>query len=92
VEEAITLFEEVVEVQKVTLKLEHPHRLASLHELARAYFKIGRVEEEISLFEEVAHFDQMMLKPEDPNRQWLENLLAEALRRRDQAQQDTPRA
>lgn len=50
--EAITLLEEVVEIQKYKPP-EHSQRLASQHSLAMTYLRNGQVKEAISLLEEV---------------------------------------
>jgi tetratricopeptide (TPR) repeat protein len=78
VKEAVSLLEEVVKIQEQTLAAEHPHRLASQHELAAAYQANGQVKEAVSLLEEVVKIEEQILAAEHPHRLASQHELARA--------------
>jgi hypothetical protein len=49
VKEAVALLEQVVEIRKTILALDHPDLLASQYELAIAYRANGHVEEVVNI-------------------------------------------
>lgn len=49
VKEAVALLEQVVEIRKTILALDHPDLLASQYELAIAYRANGQVEEVVNI-------------------------------------------
>jgi len=57
---------------------EHPHRLASQHELARAYMGNGQHRRAAELLEEVVEIEKTTLDPEHPDRLASQHTLAEA--------------
>ncbi|KIW10804.1 hypothetical protein PV08_10103 [Exophiala spinifera] len=63
-------------VEEQTLKKDHPHRLASQHELASAYLENGQVEEAAPLLEQVVTISKQTHGEDHPDRLTLEHLLS----------------
>ncbi|KPM40541.1 hypothetical protein AK830_g6022 [Neonectria ditissima] len=53
IEETVKVLGKVVEMREATLPEDHPNRLASQHELARAYHNNGQVREAIKLLQHI---------------------------------------
>jgi hypothetical protein len=64
----VALLEQVVEVEEKTLAAEHPDRLASQHELARAYRADGQVHKAVALLEHVVSIKGRTLREDHPSR------------------------
>ncbi|KAF6788721.1 phosphorylase superfamily protein, partial [Colletotrichum musicola] len=77
-QEAIKLLEHVVEVREETLDEGHPSRLASQHNLAKAYQADGRVKEVIKLLEHVVEVRENTLDEGHPSRLASQHNLATA--------------
>jgi hypothetical protein len=72
----VRLLEYVVKIEEQTLAENHPDRLASQHELARAYFVSNRVDKAIALMEDVVEVKQKALSEDHPSRIASQNELA----------------
>jgi hypothetical protein len=68
----------VVAVQETTLDKEHPSRLSSQHELARAYQADGQIGEAVKLLKHVVAVEEKTLDKEHPNRLSSQHELARA--------------
>ncbi|KNB16589.1 hypothetical protein FOXG_14414 [Fusarium oxysporum f. sp. lycopersici 4287] len=75
VTEAVEMLEHVVAVEETTLAENHPSRLASQHELARAYKANGQVEEAVKLLKHVVVVRETTLAQNHPDRLVSEELL-----------------
>jgi hypothetical protein len=75
---AITLLEQVVQIQATTLAEDHPDQLASQHELARAYEANGQVKEALTLLEQVVQIQATTLAEDHPSRLASQHALAVA--------------
>lgn len=62
------LLTEVVRIERVKLKEDDGHRLASLYELARAHLQAEQANEAIELLTGVVRIERVKLKEDDPNR------------------------
>ncbi|KAJ5090083.1 hypothetical protein N7532_008767 [Penicillium argentinense] len=76
--EAVSLFQDVVAVRNRTLHEGHPSRLASQHELARAYESNGQIKQAVELLEHVVTVHERTLDEEHPNRLASQHILARA--------------
>ena len=76
IREAVSLLEQVVTIREQTLAEDHPDRLASQHELARAYQANGQVKEAISLLEQVVTIKEQTLAEDHPHRLASQQVLA----------------
>lgn len=85
--QAIDIFEHVLHIREEKLAADHPDRLASQHELARAYLEDGRMAEAINSFEYVVrmksklranHRERLISQHELARAYWLDQRLAEA--------------
>jgi len=76
--QAAELLEGVVEIRKTTLDPEHLDRLASQHEVARAYMGNGQHRRAAELLEEVVEIQKTTLDPEHPSRLASQHELARA--------------
>ncbi|KAF2647497.1 hypothetical protein K491DRAFT_549286, partial [Lophiostoma macrostomum CBS 122681] len=65
---AVELLEHVVAVREQVLAEEHPDRLASQHELARAYQADGQVKQAVELLEHVVAVKEQTLRDDHPSR------------------------
>lgn len=70
------LLEHVLAVGGQTLCEEHPDRLASEHELARAYQTDGQIKRALELLENVIDIEEKTLVEEHPNRLASQHILA----------------
>jgi len=61
VKEAVSLLEQVVKIREQILGEDHPDRLASQYELARAYEANGQVKEAVSLLKQVVKIREQTL-------------------------------
>ena len=68
IKEAVVVLKEVVRIKTQTLAEDHPSRLASQHELARAYKANGQVKEAVVLLEEVVGIEAQTLAEDHPSR------------------------
>jgi hypothetical protein len=66
-QDALELLEGVATARKGTLGEEHPHTLASMHNLATCYGGVGRREEALLLLEKVVAASKRMLGEEHPH-------------------------
>ena len=91
-EEAITLFEQVLTDRIRVQGEEHPDTLASRNNLAGAYHAAGRLEEAITLFEQVTKDCARILGEDHPLTKTVRENLGEARRelaqREESAQED----
>ncbi|RKK91207.1 hypothetical protein BFJ68_g16260 [Fusarium oxysporum] len=78
VAEAVELLKHVVAVEEATLAENHPSRLASQHELARAYRANGQIEEAVELLEHVVATRETTLAENHPSRLASQHALAGA--------------
>ncbi|MCJ1449247.1 MAG: hypothetical protein MMC23_009767 [Stictis urceolatum] len=76
---AVELLEQVVRIQEMTLTENHPNRLASQHELARAYQANGQIKKVVELLEQVVRIEETTLTENHPSRLAPNNLLAYGL-------------
>ena len=76
--EAVDLLKHVVKVPETMLAENHPDRLASQHELARAYQANGQVKEAVDLLEYVVKVEETMLAENHPDRLASQHVLAGA--------------
>ncbi|OBS15859.1 hypothetical protein FPOA_12045 [Fusarium poae] len=76
--EAVDLLEYVVGVWETTLADKHPSRLASQHELARAYQANGQIKEAVKLLEHVVAIKETTLAESHPSRLASQHALARA--------------
>ncbi|KAH7304605.1 P-loop containing nucleoside triphosphate hydrolase protein [Stachybotrys elegans] len=74
--EAVELLQHVVKVQETTLAENHPSRLASQHELARAYQANGQVKEAVELLQHVVKVQETILAENHPDRLASQHALA----------------
>jgi tetratricopeptide (TPR) repeat protein len=77
---ALPLFEETLRLRKARLGPEHPHTLASMHNLATAYLEAGKLELALPLFEQTLQLTKARLGPEHPDTLTSMCSLAEAYR------------
>jgi len=75
---AIEVFERVAEVREITLDEKHPDRLATQHELGRAYLADGQTKKAIEVFEKVAEVDGITLDEKHPDRLTTQHELSRA--------------
>jgi len=75
VAEAVALLEQVVKIYETTQPETHLDRLASQHELARAYQVNGQVAEAVALLEQVVKIKRLKLPLSYPSRVVSENAL-----------------
>jgi tetratricopeptide (TPR) repeat protein len=75
---AVALLEHVIKVRKTTLAETHPDRLASQHELARAYKAHGQIKEAIELLEHTVKVQKTTLAEPHPNQLHSQHELAGA--------------
>lgn len=68
VKEAVSLLEQVVEMEEQTLSEDHPDRLASQHALAGAYQANGQIKEAVSLLKQVVEIREQTLSEDHPSR------------------------
>ncbi|OCL03456.1 TPR-like protein, partial [Glonium stellatum] len=66
-DEAIRILEEIVEICQATSSPEHPNRLSSQSELARAYAGIGQHKKAVEILEEVVRIRRTVLSLEHPD-------------------------
>ncbi|KAM5361080.1 hypothetical protein ACJA88_014599 [Fusarium oxysporum] len=78
VAEAVELLKHVVAVEEATLAENHPSRLASQHELARAYRANGQIEEAVELLEYVVAIQETTMAENHPSRLASQHALARA--------------
>ncbi|KAJ0130815.1 Uncharacterized protein HZ326_26083 [Fusarium oxysporum f. sp. albedinis] len=78
VTEAVAMFKDVVATRETTLAENHPDRLASQHELARAYQANGQIEEAVKLLEHVVATRETTLAEDHPDRLASQHALARA--------------
>ncbi|RKK87424.1 hypothetical protein BFJ68_g17050 [Fusarium oxysporum] len=78
VTEAVKLLEHVVAIRGKTLAESHPDRLASQHELARAYQANGQITEAVKLLEHVVAISEKTLAESHPSRLASQHALAGA--------------
>jgi hypothetical protein len=64
----VELLKHVVAVRERTLDEEHPDRLASQHELARAYQSNGQIKKAMELLEHVVAVQERTLDEDHPDR------------------------
>ncbi|KAG4440379.1 hypothetical protein IFR05_004119 [Cadophora sp. M221] len=76
--EAVALLEQVVRIRETMLAETHPDRLASQHELARAYQANGQVGEAVALLEQVVRIRETTLAETHPARLASQHELARA--------------
>jgi hypothetical protein len=62
------MLENVVATQENLLAEDHPSRLASQHELARAYEAYGQVGKAVELLEHVVAIREKVLREDHPSR------------------------
>ncbi|KAI4264737.1 MAG: hypothetical protein L6R42_000169 [Xanthoria sp. 1 TBL-2021] len=67
-QKAVSLLEQVVQTRVQISAKDEPYRLASQHQLARAYQGNGQVEKAISLLEQVVQIEEQILAKDHPNR------------------------
>ncbi|KAI5456159.1 hypothetical protein BGZ63DRAFT_96455 [Mariannaea sp. PMI_226] len=67
-QEAVELLEHVVAIEEEALAEDHPDRLASQHELARAYQANGQIKEAVELLEHVVAIQKEALAEDHPSR------------------------
>ncbi|KAM3088918.1 hypothetical protein ACMFMG_000539 [Clarireedia jacksonii] len=73
---AVALLEYIVKIRETTLAEDHPHRLASQHELAIAYQANGQVKEAVILLEQVVKIEETTLVEDHPSRLASQHVLA----------------
>ncbi|KAG7402728.1 Nephrocystin-3 [Fusarium oxysporum f. sp. rapae] len=78
VTEAVELLEHVVAIRKKTLAENHPDRLASQHELARAYEANGQIKEAVKLLEHVVAIQEKTFAENHLSRLASQHVLARA--------------
>ncbi|KAF2803835.1 uncharacterized protein BDZ99DRAFT_546416 [Mytilinidion resinicola] len=76
-ERAVKLLEQIVKIEE-TLAEDHPDRLASQHELARAYEANGQISEAVKLLEHVIKIEGTSLAEDHPSRLASQQVLASA--------------
>jgi hypothetical protein len=64
----VKLLEHVVKIREATQAEDHPSRLASQHELARAYQANGQVSQAVKLLEHVVKIEEATLAEDHPDR------------------------
>lgn len=65
---AVELLEQIVMIKEAILAENHPDRLASQHELARAYKANGQVKQAVELLEQVVKIQETTLAEDHPDR------------------------
>ncbi|RDW57476.1 hypothetical protein BP6252_13736 [Coleophoma cylindrospora] len=75
---SIETLEKVFNLRDADLDPEHPDRLASQHELARAYMGVGKHQKAVEILEEVVTIIERVLDPEHPSRLACQHELARA--------------
>jgi tetratricopeptide (TPR) repeat protein len=78
VREAVRLLEHIVKILEQTLAENHPNRLASQHELARAYLANGQAKEAVQLLEYVIKTEEPTLAENHPDRLASQHVLGRA--------------
>jgi tetratricopeptide (TPR) repeat protein len=76
--EAVQSLEQVVKIREQILAEDHPSRLASQHELARAYQANGQVKDAVQLLKYVVKIQEQILAEDHPNRLASQHELARA--------------
>ena len=84
---AISLLEQVVQIEEQTLAKDHPDRLNSQHELALAYKANGQVQEAVSLLEYVVQIRKQSLAKDHPSQLASQHALAGAYQANGQVQE-----
>ncbi|KAH7464015.1 hypothetical protein FOMA001_g17799 [Fusarium oxysporum f. sp. matthiolae] len=74
--EAVSALEDVVVIRKKTLAEDHPGRLASQHELARAYLNDNQIEKSIELLERVVEIQEKIQAEDHSGRLASQHVLA----------------
>ena len=85
--QAVELLEHVVKIREATLAETHPDRLASQHELARAYQANGQIEQAVELLEHVVKIHEATLAETHPGRLASQHVLARAYQANGQIEQ-----
>ena len=75
ISKAISLLEQDVQIRQQTLAEDHPDRLASQYELARAYRANGQFKEAVSLLGQVVQIEEQTLAVDHPHRLALQHEL-----------------
>ena len=75
---AVQLLEQVVKIQEQIRAEDHPHRLTSQYELARAYHANGQVKDAVQLLEHVVKIEEQTLAEDHPDRLTSQHVLAGA--------------
>ena len=78
VKDAVRLLEQVVAIRERVLAEDHPHRLASQHNLAKAYQTNGQVKDAVRLLEHVVAIHKRVLAEDHPDRLASQHNLASA--------------
>lgn len=76
--EAVKLLEHVVAIEEQALAEDHLHRLASQHELARAYLNDAQIKEAVRLLENVVAIQEQALAEDHPYQLTSQHMLAGA--------------
>jgi len=66
--EAVELLQHVVQIRETKLAEDHPDRLGSQHELARAYQATGQLQKTVELLQHVVQIRETKLAEDHPNR------------------------
>ena len=85
--ETVGIFLILASIQKQTLAETHPDRLASQHELARAYVANGQVQEAIEILEHVVAIQKQTLAETHPSRLRSQHVLAYTYKANGQVQE-----
>ena len=78
--ESVFLLEQIMKIKEQSLAEDHPDRLTSQHELARAYRANGQVKEAVTLLEQVVKIREQSLAEDHPDRLASQHELARAYR------------
>ncbi len=85
---AVQLLEQLVRIRDTSLSEDHPDRLASQHELARAYQANGQIRQAVQLLEQVVRIRETTLNEDHPRRLASQHALACASQ--EMARSDSP--
>ena len=80
--------EKTLQIRTRSLPPEYETRLRSEDRLGKTYLKKGEIDQAIELLEKMVHTRRTMLEPDHSGRQISQDLLANALERRDHGQRD----